>query len=187
MKYSKLIISLLLLAAFAVGAFLTVGWIQRSRYPRDYSEYVEKYSDEYSVPQSLVYAVIRTESSFKKDAVSRAGAVGLMQITPDTFSWLSRIMEIEEKPELIDDPETNIKYGVYYLRYLYERYGSYSWETACAGYNAGHNRVSGWLEDSRYSSDGKTLKEIPIGETRGYIEKVFSAKEKYESLYSDLS
>ncbi|MBP5155166.1 MAG: lytic transglycosylase domain-containing protein [Clostridia bacterium] len=186
MNYKKLIVCAVLLVAFGTGAFLAVGAIQKSRYPCEFSEFVEKYCAEYDVPKSLVYAVIRTESGFNKDAVSRAGAKGLMQLTPDTFSWLSRIMEIEERPELITDPETNIRYGVYYLGYLYRRYGSASWETALAGYNAGHNRVANWLEDERYTDDGKTLKSIPIEETANYIPKVIKAMEKYESLYPEL-
>ncbi|MBO4277505.1 MAG: lytic transglycosylase domain-containing protein [Clostridia bacterium] len=187
MNYKKFFVCAVLLIAFGVGAFFAVGAIKKSRYPREYSEYVEKYCAEYEVPQSLVYAVIRTESGFNKDAVSRAGAYGLMQVTPDTFSWLSRIMDVEERQELILDPETNIRYGVYYLRYLYERYGSESWETAAAGYNAGHNRVSGWLEDTAYSDDGKTLKYIPIEETSEYVIKVFKAKARYEEIYPDLA
>lgn len=179
----RIAVCLILLLILAVTAVFAVDELQKKSYPREYSEFVSKYCAEYEVPESLAYAVIRTESGFKKDAVSRAGAVGLMQLMPDTYSWLSRLMGVEEVPDMISDPETNIRYGIYYLHHLYNRFGSESWETAAAAYNAGHGRVTQWLADSRYSDDGVTLKEIPISETENYVKKVFSAKKKYEKLY----
>ena len=83
--------------------------------------------------------------------------------------------------EDITDPEVNIGYGCLYLRSLYDRFGD--WELAVAAYNAGPNRVAGWLADSRYSPDGKRLDKIPYDETENYVNRVFSAKEQYEKLY----
>ena len=83
----ELVLLLVLLALAAWG--LRVGYIRymRSAYPVEYEAYVEAYAEEYELPPSLLYAVIRTESEFNPDAVSSAGAVGLMQLTEDTFSW----------------------------------------------------------------------------------------------------
>ena len=91
---------------------------------------------EFNVPASLVLAVIRTESDFRKNACSDAGAIGLMQLMPQTFSYLGT-EKLKEFPtsEQIWDPTLNIRYGTYYLAYLYDRFGS--WNTALAAYNAG--------------------------------------------------
>lgn len=176
-----LVMCFIVLLLFAVSAFVLIPLIQKQLYPRDYCDFVSRYSAEYSVPEPLVYAVIHTESGFDPDAVSHAGATGLMQLMPDTLDWLSRLLDEDEPTGEINDPETNIKYGTYYLRHLYDRFGS--WETAVAAYNAGHGRVTGWLEDSRYTDDGKTLKEIPIEETSNYVNKVFRTLEQYENIY----
>ena len=81
----------------------------------------------------------------------------------------------------IFDPNVNIERGTYYLAYLYRQFGS--WREAVAAYNAGIGRVRGWLKDERYTMDGKTLYEIPISETRAYVNTVFEAMDKYTELY----
>ncbi len=170
-----------MLVLLAFLALYAVETIQKRLYPREFSEYVTKYSAEYEVPEALVYAVIHTESNFNPNARSHAGAIGLMQLVPDTLDWLSRLLDEEAPTGEITDPETNIKYGTYYLRHLYDRFGS--WDTALAAYNAGHGRVGNWLIDSRYSDDGVNLKNIPIEETRNYVNKVNERLEHYKRLY----
>ncbi len=154
-------------------------YITETLHPMKYYEYVEKYSEEYSVPREIIFAVIKSESSFVSDAVSPAGAVGLMQIMPSTYEWLCT--KTGEKPNIstLYDPEVSIKYGTYYLSYLYSRFGV--WETVYAAYNAGDNRVKGWLEDSRYGLDGR-LVDIPFEETKVYVKRVAQAKETYGRL-----
>ena len=100
---------------------------------------------------------------------------------PDTLEWLSRLMDETNPTGEITDPETNIKYGTYYLSYLYQRFNS--WETALAAYNAGHNRIAGWLSDTRYSDDGVNLKDIPIEETKNYVNRVLETKKQYQEIY----
>ena len=143
---------------------------------------MEKYAEEYGVPEHIVYAVIKTESGFDASAQSGAGAIGLMQLMPDTFEWLtdSKLCEYLDRG-MMYDPDTNIRYGVYYLSYLFGRYRD--WSTALAAYNAGPGNVDEWLADAEYSSDGVTLKRIPFKETRNYVKKVNIASEKYKSLY----
>ena len=91
--------------------------------------------------------------------------------------------QAEETPSAFDiyDPDTNIRYGVWYLSYLYGRFDS--WDNAFAAYNAGPGNVSKWLKDSEYSSDGETLSYIPFKETRNYVVKVNRAIEVYDRLY----
>ncbi|MBQ7836822.1 MAG: lytic transglycosylase domain-containing protein [Clostridia bacterium] len=154
---------------------------ERSAYPREFSDYVEEYSYEYSVPPHIVYAVIKTESDFKSGAVSDAGAVGLMQMMPDTFTWLTTKTKDNHDKGMLYDPETNIEYGTYYLSYLYRKYGS--WETVYAAYNAGEGNVDKWLGDKLSESGAKKLDDIPFEETANYVKKVNKAAEIYERLY----
>lgn len=151
-------------------------------YPREFSEYVEAAADEYDLDPALIYAVIRTESGFDAQADSPAGACGAMQIMPSSFEWLQDIRDCSDTytTDALYDPEINIDYGSYLLRYFIDYYGTE--QAAVAAYNAGFV-VSEWLEDPQYSSDGVVLDEIPYPETSHYVEKVESAKEKYIQLY----
>ena len=177
----KILISILALVILAAAVFLLIPKLKQQLYPREFAEYVEHYSAEYKVPTPLVYAVIYCESSFNKDAESHAGAIGLMQLIPDTLDWLSRVHGEDAPTGEISDPETNIKYGTYYLSVLYGKFGD--WHTAVAAYNAGHGRVGGWLSDSRYSDDGITLKNIPYEETSNYVNRVFEIFDEYNNIY----
>lgn len=152
----------------------------RMKHPLNYREYVEGYAQLYSVPSDIIYAVIKTESSFDKDALSPKGAVGLMQITPDTFDWLMTKTGEEHKHEKLYIPQINIKYGVFFLSYLYKEFNS--WETAFAAYNAGMARVKGWLEDPEITENGR-LVHVPFQETKNYIVFVTRAAENYRRLY----
>lgn len=187
-----LVISIIL--GFAIDAGVT--FIDRQLHPVKYSDYVEKYAKEYNVPVSLVYAIIKTESNFEADAVSRVGAVGLMQFMPDTFRDITTNFLFENLDiGMRYDPETSIKYGAFYISWIYQNY-AHNWETALAAYNAGIGNVfgytdpetgehiDGWLDDPEYSDDGVTLKKIPFKETRNYVKKVTRAQKKYQALYS---
>ena len=154
---------------------------ERSAYPKQYEEYVEKYASDYGVPEYLVYAVIKTESDFQSGAVSEAGAVGLMQMMPDTFNWLTTLTKEKLDTGLLYDPETNIKYGTYYLSYLYLKYGS--WDTVYAAYNAGEGNVDKWLGDALEVDGAKKLESIPFEETENYVKRVNKAAEIYDRLY----
>lgn len=185
MKNNKLrgaLIALLLVCVLVV--ILTRDPLQKQLYPRHYTEYVTRYAEKYDVPANLIYAVIDTESGFRADAISSVGAVGLMQLMPVTFEWLTEYQLRENLPARnISDPETNVRYGVFYLRWLYDRYGH--WEEACAAYNAGHGKVDKWLQDNELTDkDGRLLLDrIPVGETRAYVKKVENAYNAYARLY----
>ena len=180
------VIVFLAVAAIGLGFFadFLITCFEKQAYPREYAEYVETYAEQYGVPETLIFAVIRTESGFDSGAVSHAGAVGLMQIMPDTFAWLTNEMLFDHLDEgLLYDPETNIKYGTYYLSRLYDRYGD--WELALAAYNGGQGNVDEWLEDSAYADGEGGLKEIPFRETRQYVKKALKARDVYERLYGE--
>lgn len=179
-----LIVTVIILISLAVGIgthFLWNLWNEKT-YPTTHEEIVTLYSEEYDVPKHLVFSVIKTESGFDPDARSSAGAVGLMQIMPSTFEWLTSREHLGENLPLtkLTDPEVNIRYGTYYLRYLYEKFGN--WDTALAAYNGGEGNVTEWLEDPEYSDGKGNLTYIPFEETRNYVKKVNDAMAQYEKL-----
>ena len=176
-----------LIAVLAIGLGFLADFIitcfEKSAYPREYAEYVEVYAEAYGVPEELVYAVIRTESDFDSGAVSPVGAVGLMQLMPSTFEWLTNDMLFEHlESGMLYDPETNVKYGTYCLSYLYDRYGD--WDLAIAAYNGGLGNVDKWLADDRYADGEGGLKKIPFRETRQFLARVTDAWEMYDRLYA---
>lgn len=178
----KTAIIIILSAAVLFAAFAVTGKsIMKLFYPIKYSEYVEKYSAEFGVDTNLLYAVIKTESSFNPDAVSGADAVGLTQITPETLEWIKWKLGEEDTKTSLHDPETSIRYGAFLLGYLLDEFGNT--DVAVAAYHAGMNRVKGWLEDKNLSPDGKTLSEIPVPETAHYVRKINKALNAYKNLY----
>ena len=178
----KSIIIIIVSVAVIFAAFTVTGkTVMKMLYPMKYSDYVEHYSAEYGVDPKLVYAVIKTESSFDPDAVSEADAQGLTQITPETFDWLRQKLGEEYGNLTLFDPETSIKYGAFFLGYLIDEFGDT--DTAIAAYHAGRGRVIGWLGDENISPDGRMLGEIPISETAHYVKKVNKALNIYNNLY----
>lgn len=155
--------------------------IDNVTHPILYAELIDEYSGEYGVPPEIICAVIETESSFRADAVSGAGAIGLMQITRETFWWLLTKAGEDMDVDRLYDPEINIRYGTYFLSLLYEEFGD--WDTVCAAYNAGRSRVHGWLDDPDITKDGK-LVNIPITETAEYVVKVRKSAEKYTAAWA---
>lgn len=182
-RLKHLIEFLLVVAAVFCAAYGFLCWYKSSVIPLKYGDSIARYSAEYNVPPSVVYAVIKCESGFNPDAVSSAGAKGLMQLMPETFSWLCLNSGSEYTPEMILDPDANINMGVYYLSWLKSRFGS--WELVWAAYNAGHNRVKKWTEDPTLFANGKLVK-IPIEETAEYVERVSRCRALYLKFYPGL-
>lgn len=181
--YNTKIVIILLILAFVIGFFgnLILRGIEKLIYPDDYYDTVVKYSDEYAVPQALILAVIKVESNFDSSAKSHAGAIGLMQIMPSTYEWLADGLGDPTFSSMLYSPDTNIKYGTYYLKYLYSKFGS--WERAIIAYNWGEGNFSDFLDKNGYTEGDYS--SIPVKETRSYVKKVLSYWEKYEELYND--
>ncbi len=173
--------------SLVVGILIGLGWdlYDRSQLPYKYHAHIAKYAEKYDIPVEIIFAVIKVESSFKADAKSNVGALGLMQMMPSTFEWLTGNYHLGENlPALmLYDPEVSIRYGTYYLRYLKNRFGD--WNTVLAAYNAGEGNVSKWLADKQYSDDGKTLKSIPVEETERYVKKVNNEIGVYRELFGN--
>ncbi|MBR2432473.1 MAG: lytic transglycosylase domain-containing protein [Clostridia bacterium] len=188
-KYRRPLAILIILAlALIVGLGADMAWrlIDRSVYPQEYSEIVSKYAAEYNVPEDVIYATIKVESNFDPEAISVAGARGLMQMLPSTFEWLTGEEHLSEHltPNLLFDPEVNIRYGTYYLKYLYTKF-DYNWNTASAAYNGGEGNVAKWLSDKNYSDGEGNLVSFPkeFGETKNYVKKIRHSRDMYLKLY----
>ena len=145
--------------------------------PRVFSEYVQEYSFRYGVDANLVYAVIKAESNFDENAVSAKGARGLMQLMPITHTFIAHRLGVTDYD--IDDPETNIRFGTWYLGYLYEKFQS---RYLCvAAYNAGEGNLRNWLV--KYGTADGELSWIPFPETRAYTRNVMRYYDLYRSDY----
>lgn len=164
------------------AAVLGVVTCKNLLYPLDYESIVTKYARKYELEPHLVMAIIKAESNFIEDAHS-GKASGLMQLTEDTADWVAeQIGKDSDKIEL-SDPRDNIELGCFYIRYLIDYYDG-NVDVALAAYNGGMGNVDKWLENERYSDDGKTLKSIPFKETREYVQRVNSEKDVYEQMMS---
>ncbi|MBQ7172231.1 MAG: lytic transglycosylase domain-containing protein [Clostridia bacterium] len=178
-----------LVVLLIIALSLACGWaytavcdrIDRKKYPCLYEEYVQSYSVRFGVPEHIIYAVIKVESDFSSNAVSSVGAIGLMQLMPDTFDWVKMKLGEEGTSALLYDPETNIRYGTFYLSYLKTRYGV--WTTAFAAYNAGFGRVDEWLDNPDYVDQNGILLDTPFAETTAYMKKINKTIEIYDRLY----
>lgn len=163
------VIAIILSTAIVFGAFLL-----RS-YPVCYREIAKKYRSDWR----LVLSVIKAESSFRPYAESETGAKGLMQILPSTAEFISRRNGIDSYD--LFEPEDNIRLGCLYFDYLEVRFSDP--DTVLAAYNAGEGTVREWLKNERYSSDGKTLRNVPYPETENYIIKIKKYYRKYSEIY----
>lgn len=136
-----------------------------------YKKLAVTYAKEYGVSASLVISIIKTESGFNKNAVSNKGAVGLMQILPTTAKYIAEKLGYGAEFNLFE-PETNIEFGVYYLKYLLDKFKSE--DIAICAYNAGEGTVLKWGLLRGFSLD-----KIKYKETLNYYKKVKFFKKLY--------
>lgn len=155
-------------------------------YPRAFHQTVAQQSSEQGVPEELIYAIIKAESSFSPKVVSPAGAVGLMQIMPATAKSLSKERESAAVRARLTEPQFNIRLGVKHLLDLLNRYNG-NVVSAIAAYNAGATPVDRWRNKLTYDQEDEFIENIPYYETREYVKKVLTGARLYRFLYDDLS
>jgi len=179
----SLIIIVILVLSIIIGYLYHQIWhnIDLKNHPRTYSEFVEKYAADYGVPEHIVYSVIHTQSSFQSNKVSDDGKIGLMQISPETFEWLTTLTKEELDYGILYDPDTNIKYGTYMLSYLFTKYGR--WKTVFAAYEDGIDTVNVWLQDSNNLDSNGNLAKIPSKSTSATVAEIEDSMNVYYKLY----
>lgn len=149
-------------------------------YPIKYKAEILSACEATNLPPNLVASVINAESRFDTSAVSRVGAMGLMQLMPATASEIAHKLGIDDfLPNDLFIPQINITLGTHYLRQLLEEFNEI--DTALCAYNAGPSKVRGWLKDTMYSTDGKTLLSTPYLETNTYLAKI----KRYQKIYQN--
>ena len=172
-----IIILVVSLAFGGVFELLCLGG-ERLSHPRKYQDFVTQYAAEYGVPEAVIYTMLKVESNFDSTKHGEHDKIGLLQLTPALYVRLAtEAHDAEMNAAALYDPDTNIRYGTYYLSYLYQRYGN--WDAALAAYNGGLGNADDWVDEN-----GKlSVNDIPFRETRNYVKKVNWARGKYEDLY----
>ena len=171
-----------IIIALGIVSIISYSYIKKV-FPIKYSNYVDYFALEYNLDKYLIYSIIKVESNFNEVAISNKGAVGLMQIMPETGEWISQKMGMLYYTEdMLVDTETNIKLGCFYLSDLAEEFHG-DINLILAAYNGGRGNVKNWLSDPKYSSDGRNLSNIPFKETSDYLIKVKMAYNVYKFLY----
>lgn len=178
-KFLKIVIFLLIAYIVICGSKVV---LKEVNFPYKFESYVKRYSQEYDIDPLLVLSVMKAESNFNHHAQSKKDAIGLMQITKSTGTWIAEQQGIKDfDTNLLLEPEVNIRFGCWYLRNLYNEFND--WNLVIAAYNAGRGHVGKWLKNEKYSTNGKDLNYIPFPETDKYIKKVKSYYNIYKSFY----
>jgi len=149
-------------------------WWARLWYPLRYAQIVRGHAAHYRLNPALLAAVIEQESKFDANARSSAGAIGLMQLTPQTAEGIAQYtggsgFVLSD----LENPEINVRYGAWYLRHLLDKY--HDERTALAAYNAGQRNVDRWLA----AHEG-----VQFPETRAYVDRVERLKDIYRRAYA---
>ena len=168
----------LLLAIFC-GIFLyTIDNIKLLRPTEQVSHIIVQCAEEEHISPSLLEAVILTESKFDEKAVSHVGAVGMMQLMPDTAQWISE--ESGLPADNLASPDQNIPLGAWYLNYLLKKYHNNE-VFALAAYNAGRGNVDEWIERNKWPEGFTDVEKIPFPETREFVKSVVTARDRLET------
>ena len=172
-------LALAAILAFALAPFFRHA-VRELQLPLRHEDIIRQQALEKHLDPALIAAVIYAESKFREGQTSSAGALGLMQITPDTARFLAhRSGGTNFVVADLATPQVNIAYGSYYLRYLLDRYHEHV-VPALAAYNAGEANVDRWEARNGHAL---TRTDIPFPETRAYVAKVIGARADYAKTY----
>jgi peptidoglycan lytic transglycosylase len=163
------VLGVVIAATVAVVDLTNPPWYERIRYPLRYSEFVRVHARRHSLDPALLAAVIYQESKFRAHAKSSSGAMGLMQLTPETARGIAiRTHGNAFHTSDLYNPEINIRYGSWYLDNLFRKYGSE--RLVLAAYNAGQGNVDRWRAKGE---------PIQFSETKAYVSRVEDLKRIY--------
>ena len=167
--------------------FVQSDWIGRWVYPISYKNEIKLGADRYNLDPLLIAAIIRVESNFRPKAVSPKGAIGIMQIMPNTAEWILKqkdfgTISVEQAG---NEAYAGISLGAWYVNELQRQFDG-KLPLMLAAYNAGPGKVRQWLAEGRWDGTEKQLSNIPYGETRHYVQRVLYYYKKYQNFYEAL-
>ena len=183
MKLSRIAVIVILLP------FLVIAWYQwsypfkweRIIYPLEYREAIATASAKYDIDPYLISAIIYEESKFSPSSESKVGAIGLMQIMPETGRWIANKQGRSFTVDNLYGPNANVDMGCWYFRFLRDKYAND--KLALAAYNSGDKNVDRWLADDKHSTVDEVIEKIPFEETRTYVLRVLKTRKVYERIY----
>lgn len=160
-------------------------YILKQMYKQEYSEYVNKYAQINNIDPIWIYAIIKVESNFDKNATSNSGAKGLMQLMDSTAEEIAKTLDIQNfESNMLYNPEINIMLGVKYFDNLLAKYNE-NYYLAIAAYNGGIGNVDAWIDKGIIKSDGSDIENIPYKETNMYVRKIINSFTIYTELYGN--
>lgn len=176
---------LLLFIGFTAILFLSTNWMSWF-YPIYYKNEIRTHSNTYEIDPFLVAAIIRVETNFKTGRESKKGAIGLMQLMPDTAKWALEKAKLPDVSleRLKEEPSANIELGTWYLSSLSRKFEG-NRIAVIAAYNAGPGKVQRWLDEGDWDGTEAAVKNIPIGETRHYVQRVIYYYDQYTEIYNE--
>nr|WP_223191588.1 lytic transglycosylase domain-containing protein [Propionispora hippei] len=180
-----LVIGALVMAAGGYALYNSDWFQKKFVYPFPYQDIVYKYALKNNVDPFLVAAVIRSESKFFAKARSHKGAMGLMQMMPETADWVAQQIDAQDfSVTQLEQPEVSIRLGTWYLASLQKEFGNNEY-LMLAAYNGGRGNVKQWMAEQQWPPDFNRIEAIPFRETREYVKKTLDSKARYQALYKD--
>jgi soluble lytic murein transglycosylase len=154
-------------------------------YPLPWADELRSRTEPYELDPYLVAGLIRQESEFNPKAVSRAGAMGLMQVMPAVGRELARRLGVSSySTSRLHDPDISLRFGTFHFKEFLDTFQN-DLELTLAAYNAGANRAREWATWGDFQEPGEFVETIPFTETRGYVQSVLRNREMYRKLYAD--
>lgn len=175
----------LLLVCFVLVLFMNSTFIGRKLYPIYFEQEIRQSAAKHNIDPFLIAAIIRVETNYKHHLESSKGALGLMQLMPDTAEWIVESTNLgPHTQEDLLKADVNINLGSWYLSWLNKHYNG-NLIYAIAAYNAGQGNVNKWKQTNLWDGSQERIDQIPFGETRHYVQRVIYYYEKYTKLYGE--
>lgn len=173
----------LLLIIFLLILFMNSSYIGKKMYPIYYQEEIKQSAENHHLDPFLIAAMIRVETNYKYHLESSKGALGIMQLMPDTAYWIAESAQLESlTPEDLLKADVNIDLGSWYMNWLTKHYNG-NVLYAIAAYNAGQGNVNQWKNKGIWNGTESQIDQIPFGETRHYVQRVLYYYHIYLTLY----
>jgi soluble lytic murein transglycosylase len=181
-KHQKYVLIFLLVLLLTV-LFYQRNWVGKMMYPIKYKDEITANATKFDVDPLLIAAIIRVESNYKSGLVSSKGAIGLMQVMPDTANWIQSMEGFKSLPKnALYQPQLNIMLGTKYVDLLNHQFNNNIAEVLAA-YNAGPGNVSKWRDANVWDGKLENIDQIRFWETRKYVDRVVYYYTKYQKIY----